>query len=88
LACKDPEPFAVFEDFGENAQTFVLYYWVELGKGGNPIVIASDLRLMIDKRFIEAGIGVPFPQRDMHLTTESPLQVEILQPKSPSKPDS
>ena len=32
---------------------------------------------MVDKRFAEAGIGVPFPQRDMHLTTSQPIQVQI-----------
>jgi small-conductance mechanosensitive channel len=77
LVCKDPAPFAVFEDFGDNALIFMLYFWIELGKGANPMVVASDLRLMIDKRFSEAGIGVPFPQRDMHLTTHTPIQVQV-----------
>jgi small-conductance mechanosensitive channel len=75
--CKDPAPFAVFEDFGDSALLFSLYFWLELGTGNNPIVVTSDLRLMIEKRFSEAGIGVPFPQRDMHLTTDKPLQVQI-----------
>jgi small-conductance mechanosensitive channel len=50
------------------------------------MVVASDLRLMIYKRFSEAGIGVPFPQRDMHLTTGKPLRVEISNSPAP-KPD-
>ena len=69
LVCKDPAPFAVFEDFGDNALVFTLYFWVELGRPTNAMVVASDLRLMIEKRFAEAGIGVPFPQRDIHLTS-------------------
>lgn len=75
--CKDPAPFAVFEDFGESALAFSLYFWLELGGGTNPMIVTSDLRLMIDKRFAEAGVGVPFPQRDMHLTTDTPIQVQV-----------
>ncbi len=75
--CKDPTPFAVFEDFGDSALVFSLYFWLELGGGTNPMIVTSDLRLMIDKRFAEAGVGVPFPQRDMHLTTDTPIQVQV-----------
>lgn len=75
--CKDPAPFAVFEDFGDNALIFLLYFWVDLGGGAAPMIVTSDLRLMIEKRFAEAGVGVPFPQRDMHLTTDKPIQVQV-----------
>ena len=77
LVCKDPAPFAVFDDFGENALVFTLYFWVDLVKGGNAMIIASDMRLMIDKRFTDAGISVPFPQREMHLVTDTPLMIRI-----------
>ncbi len=76
LVLKDPAPFATFEDFGDSALIFNLYFWIHLGGGTNGIVVASDLRLMIDKRFGEAGIGVPFPQRDMHLISSQPIQVQ------------
>lgn len=75
--CKEPAPFAVFEDFGDSALVFTLYFWMEMGMGGNSAVIASDVRLMIEKRLSEAGINVPFPQRDMHLTTVQPIRVEV-----------
>jgi small-conductance mechanosensitive channel len=78
--CKEPAPFSVFDDFGDNALIFSLYFWVDMHGSGNAMVIASDLRLMIEKRFTEAGIGIPFPQRDMHLTTDQPIQVEISNP--------
>ena len=80
LICRHPEPFAVFEDFGDNALVFSLYFWIELGGSTSPMIIGSDLRLMIEKRFTEAGIGIPFPQRDMHLTTDKPIQVQISNP--------
>ena len=80
--CKEPAPFAVFDDFGDNALIFSLYFWVDMHGSGNAMVVASDLRLMIEKRFTEAGIGIPFPQRDMHLTTDKPIQVEISNPQA------
>ncbi|MEY3896830.1 MAG: hypothetical protein RLZZ214_2350 [Verrucomicrobiota bacterium] len=80
LVLKDPAPFAVFEDFGDNSLIFSLYFWIRLGGSTNGMVVASDLRLMVEKRFAESGIGVPFPQRDMHLTTDKPIQVQITNP--------
>jgi small-conductance mechanosensitive channel len=80
LLLKDPEPFAIFEDFGDNALIFSLYFWIRLGGGTNPMIVSSDLRLMIEKRFTEMEIGVPFPQRDMHLATDKPIQVQISNP--------
>jgi len=77
LACKDPAPFAVFEDFGDNALVFTLYFWIELVRGTNAMVVASDLRLMIEKRLAEAGISVPFPQRDIHLISNQPINVRM-----------
>jgi small-conductance mechanosensitive channel len=77
LVCKDPPPFVVFEDFGESGLVFSLYFWYDFSSDGNAMVVASDLRMMIEKRFAEAGIGVPFPQRDMHISTSEPLQIEL-----------
>jgi small-conductance mechanosensitive channel len=85
LICKDPAPFVIFEDFGDNAMVFCLFFWMEFGRGNNPHIVASDLRLMIEKRFGELGIGVPFPQRDMHLTTDHPIQIQLSR-ESPEKP--
>lgn len=81
LICRDPAPFAVLEDFGDNALVFSLFFWVEFGKGHNAVVVASDLRIMIEKHLRELGISVPFPQRDMHLTTTEPIQVRIENPQ-------
>jgi small-conductance mechanosensitive channel len=78
LISKEPAPYAVFEDFGDNALVFSVYYWVDMSAGANSTVIGSDLRLMIEKNFTEAGIGVPFPQREMHLCTETPIEVRMV----------
>ena len=64
---RDPPPLVLFEDFGADSLIFALYFWVELKDGANANQIASDLRFMLDKRFGEGGIGIAFPQRDVHL---------------------
>ena len=69
----------MFEDFGDNAMVFSVYYWIDMRAGSNPTVIGSDLRLMIEKHFTEAGIGVPFPQREMHLSTDTPIEVRMVE---------
>jgi len=79
LVCKDPEPFVVFEDFGDSALVFSLYYWYDFSCEGNALVVASDLRLMIEKRLKEANIEIPFPQRVLHLGTK-PLRVQMTSP--------
>lgn len=77
LVLKDPAPIAVFSNFGDNSLDFTLLFWIELNDKTNSLVVDSDLRIMIEKRLTELGIHVPFPQRDMHLSTARPLQVEI-----------
>jgi len=56
---------------------FTLYFWIELDPGISGTVIMSDLRFMIEKRFGESGVAMPYPQRDVHLDASRPLQVEL-----------
>lgn len=73
---RDPAPLALFEDFGENALLFQLYFWVELAGNTNASLVASDLRFMIEKRMAEVGIVIPSPQRDFRLVTDAPLSID------------
>lgn len=75
---KDPAPRVIFEDFGSDALAFSLEYWLDYAKGADSRQIASDLRFMIDKALAEAGIGIPFPQRDVHLDAGGPLRIEVI----------
>ena len=77
LVLKDPSPFVIFEDFGDNALVFALYFWVDLAKS-NGMQVQSDLRFMLEKRFAEAGISIAFPQRDVHVDSSRPLQIEVV----------
>lgn len=88
LVLKDPEPLVLFEDFGDSALMFAVYFWVEFNERTNPMMVASDLRIMIEKRLSEAGISIPFPQRDLHLASSTPVTVRFenqsSNPQSPS----
>ena len=75
---KDPEPRVLFEDFGDSALVFAMYFWLEMRPGVNSTVIMSDLRFMVHKALDEAGIAMPFPQRDVHFDAARPLQVQVL----------
>ena len=77
LVVKNPEPQVMFEDFGDSNLVFALYFWIDVQAGTSAQVVMSDLRFMIEKSFAEGGISMAFPQRDVHLDTTRPLQVEL-----------
>jgi potassium efflux system protein len=84
---KFPEPLVLFEDFGDNALIFTTYFWLAITRFMDYRITASDLRFRIFELFHEAGITIAFPQRDVHLDSLSPVQVEMVTSGgSPKKP--
>ncbi|MCB1121236.1 MAG: mechanosensitive ion channel [Verrucomicrobiae bacterium] len=75
---KSPDPFVLFEDFGDNSLGFRLYYWSSVQKPLDINRINSALRFRIDELFRDANIVIAFPQRDVHLDTLSPLQINLV----------
>jgi small-conductance mechanosensitive channel len=65
---KSPAPDVVFEEFGDSALKFVLRVWTSQYIA-MPTILQSDLNFAIKKQLKEAGIEIPFPQRDLHLRT-------------------
>lgn len=62
---REPEPFVRFEDCGDSALIFTLYFWSdEVFRVGNT---KSDLRKEIFSVFRSQGVSIPFPQRVVHL---------------------
>jgi small-conductance mechanosensitive channel len=74
----DPEPFVLFNDFGDNALVFDLYFWITMDHIMDRRIIESDVRFHVDDLFREAGIVIAFPQRDVHIDTARPLEFKIL----------
>ncbi|MDZ4151133.1 mechanosensitive ion channel, partial [Methylicorpusculum sp.] len=73
-----PPPQILFEDFGSDALIFGLYVWLELSPEVDWRVVASDLRYIINKKFAARGISMAFPQRDVHLDINQPLDIRVL----------
>jgi len=72
---RDPAPSVIFESFGDNALTMVLRCFVE--SVDLRVQTISALNQIINDKFNAAGIVIAFPQRDLHLDTAQPLQVEL-----------
>lgn len=65
---RTPEPEVRLEDFGPSSLDFQLLVWI-----ANPredLRTQSRLRFAIDAAFRQAGIVIPFPQRDVHLKSQ------------------
>jgi len=77
LVKDDPAPEVRFENFADDALTFNLLFWLDTRKTTRS-TLASDLRHMIDKTFTNAGIVIAFPQRDLHLGSSVPLQIQMV----------
>lgn len=62
---EQPEPFVLFEDFGDSALIFAIHFFVT-DSFVDP-KIKSQLRFKIDEKFRLNNISIPFPQRDVHM---------------------
>ncbi len=76
---ESPEPFVMFNDFGDSSLDFGLYFYIK-DSFTDPI-IKSNLRFAIDKAFRENNITIPFPQRDVHFYQTQPLTHQPVQNK-------
>lgn len=86
LVLEDPEPQALFLEFGDSSLQLELRVWVaDLDKR---FLVRSELNQAIDRKFREHGVEIPFPQRDLHLrTVDAPARSSlerVVQPRSSS----
>jgi potassium-dependent mechanosensitive channel len=58
-------PAAFFLGFGDNALNFELRFWSE--DPDTWFQLRSEVTLAVEKALREAGVKIPFPQRDLHL---------------------
>jgi small-conductance mechanosensitive channel len=74
----DPEPIAFFENFGDSSLDFKLRAWFDADSSTNTHTIHSDIAVAVQQALEDASIGVPFPQRDLHLIRHAPHEVSDL----------
>jgi potassium efflux system protein len=62
----DPAPSVFLKQFGESSIEFELVVWSS-EMSHRPSRFKSDLNFAIEEKLREAGIEIPFPQRDLHI---------------------
>jgi small-conductance mechanosensitive channel len=71
---KTPKPDVIFDSFGDSSLNFILRVWSQQ-LSNKLFILKSQLYFEIFKRFKDAGIEIPFPQRDLHIkNTEFKIQ--------------
>jgi potassium-dependent mechanosensitive channel len=71
-----PVPAVFFKDFGDSSLNFELQFWVM--QESNAVKVKSEVSLAIMQSFDQAGIEIPFPQRDLRLRSVDPLAAATL----------
>jgi small-conductance mechanosensitive channel len=70
---KEPQTAVRLMDFGDNGMNLEARVWIEDPEAGVNGV-RSDINLAIWKGFRQAGITIPFPQRDVHMIPQEQPQ--------------
>lgn len=78
---EDPVPFAHFVRFGESSLDFELRVWT----GVDFLRVGSELRVAVNRALADAGIEIPFPQRDLHLKGGFPEGTRLVAPQNESE---
>jgi potassium efflux system protein len=66
---RQPPPEVRFEEFGESGMQFAVYAWI--GSPAEDRRIASHMRFAIDAAFRNAGIEIPYPQREIRVKNDA-----------------
>ena len=77
----DRSPRVMFEAFGNSSLDFVLH--VHLRNIKDFLDVQTDLRVAIVEAFQDAGIEIPYPQRDLHLRTSDIGEIEKIDVSAP-----
>ncbi|MCB0387060.1 MAG: mechanosensitive ion channel, partial [Bdellovibrionales bacterium] len=86
-ALAEPKPGVFFLDFGDNSLNFRVFFWVRFVSLMQMKRVESELRYRIDELFREHNIVIAFPQRDVHLDSLSPVQVQLVDARSKNPPN-
>ncbi|MFV0554696.1 MAG: mechanosensitive ion channel family protein [Mangrovibacterium sp.] len=73
---KNPEPYVVFTGFGDSSLDFCIRFWTHFNDG---LTVKSAAGIAIDNAFKQAGIEIPFPQRDLHIIQKGDSSLNVKQ---------
>ncbi len=87
----EPKPLVLFSDFGDNALVFEVHFWIRMKSLMDQLQARSRLRFKIYNLFEAEGLVIAFPQRDIHLDADKPLEVRMVDsipsPSNTPKPE-
>ncbi|MFN2124145.1 MAG: mechanosensitive ion channel family protein, partial [Candidatus Promineifilaceae bacterium] len=66
----DPEPIVAVKELADNSVNFAVQPYVNLDNG---IAVRYSITEQVKLRFDEAGISIPYPQRDIHVFNAASL---------------
>jgi MscS family membrane protein len=65
---EEPAPSIYFLEYGESSLNYMMVIWA--GRFNMSWEVMDKINFLIDERFNEEGIEIPFPQMDIHLRKE------------------
>jgi small-conductance mechanosensitive channel len=83
-ALTTPAPAAYFMGFGDSSLDFVLHVWASRFEQG--LALQSAVRRAVHRVLGEAGIEIPFPQRDLNLKSVTPDAAAALRDEKRKNP--
>ena len=78
LVLKTPAANVIFEAFADNSLNFDVYFWVRSRSPMGVREVQSRIRFQIDDIFREHNLVIAFPQRDVHLDSNAPIDVRLV----------
>ena len=75
---KNPDPFVIFQNFGQSALEFTLFFWIDMANAST-LKVPSDIRFRLISLFERAGISIAHPQMDVHLSGMRPVDFRIVE---------
>jgi small-conductance mechanosensitive channel len=73
-----PKPFVWFNDFGDNALAFQVHFWIHARSIASMKKIETEIRLNVARHFRANDIVIAFPQRDLHLSADDPIEFRLV----------
>lgn len=71
----EPSTLIAVDSLGDSSVNLMIRGWA---KAGDFFMTKLDLTRAVKEAFDEAGIAIPFPQRDLHIVQDAPLEVNGL----------
>ena len=70
--------------YDDSGIKFTLHYWMEMTEQVDSARVKSDLLHMIDGAFGDAGIAIPYTQKDTRLSIDNSVPVTVVSSAGPA----